>query len=156
MKRKILETRRDVMATVAAEFKGGQKCAASYLGIELKRLYNQISETSGVKPLDDHQIYLLEEANGTHHLPDYICSMYGGYFVKNIEDSEILTNYDLFELEMQAKAKTAERISATVQALIDGKITTIEANSLLNKLRAEMSANERVLRALIKIHSEDD
>lgn len=153
MKRKILKTRTDVMATVAAKFKGSQKCAASYLGIELKRIYNQISETSGVKPLDDHQIYLLEEANGTNHLPDYICAMYGGYFVK-IQESEILTNYDLFELEMLAKAKTAERISATLQALLDNKITSTEAKDLLNKLRAEMSANERALRAIIKIYSE--
>lgn len=153
MKRKILETRTDVMATVASEFTGGQKCAASYLGIEPKRLYNQISEAAGVKPLDDQQICLLEEANGTHHLPDYICAMYGGYFVKS-EDSQDLTNYDLFELEMQAKAKNAERISATSKALIDGKITTEEAEVLLNKFRAETAASERVLQAIIKVHSE--
>lgn len=153
MKREILKTRGDVMAEVTQSFTGGQKLAAQYLRIEYKRLLNQISEANGVVPLSDEQICILEEINGTNHLPDYICAMYGGYFVK-VEDAEDLTNYDLFELEMQAKAKNAERISATSKALIDGKITAKEAKVLLNKFRSETASAERVLRAIIKVHSE--
>lgn len=153
MKKEILKSRPDVMSAVSQEFIGGQRMAAEYLKVDYKRLLNQISETNGVVPLSDEQICILEEANGTHHLPNYICAMYGGYFVK-MDSHEEMTNYDLFELEMAAKAKNAERISATSKALIDGKITAKEAEILLNKFRSETAAEERALIALINVHSE--
>jgi hypothetical protein len=69
------------MAVVVNEYPGGKDEAAARLGINEKRLENQIYETAGCKPLSDSELLVLEQQAGTHHLPDYICVLYGGVFV---------------------------------------------------------------------------
>ncbi|WP_242015305.1 hypothetical protein [Pseudomonas nitroreducens] len=77
----VLGTRRKVMAVVVNECPGGKDEAAARPGIHEKRLENQIYETVGCKPLSDSELLVLEQQTGTHHLPDYICSLYDGVFV---------------------------------------------------------------------------
>ena len=70
MKRPILDSRRAVLAVVAA-FPGGRECAATCLGLDLKQFDNKLYENPSHRPLTDEQVLQLEKVAGTSYLPDY-------------------------------------------------------------------------------------
>ncbi|WP_348273393.1 YmfL family putative regulatory protein [Halopseudomonas sp. SMJS2] len=129
MKSTILDSRRKVMITAANAFPGGRDCAAARLGVPLKRLENQIYETAGVKPLSDSEIYQLEQEQGTNHLPDYICAMYGGVFVRLPEED--IDSVDLYGLSVMTSAKRGKVDMLIAAALADGEIDSAEAAEIL-------------------------
>ena len=78
----LLTTRRAVMIAVIRAYPGGRECAAARLGLSLKRLDNHLYGNNSASPLSDEQIHQLEQDIRTHCLPDYLCQLYGGVFVK--------------------------------------------------------------------------
>lgn len=151
MKTPVLETRRQVMAAVSNAFPGGMDCAAARLGIKDKRLENQIYETAGCKPLSDVEIHVLESETNTEHLPDYICAMYGGVFVKIPEAGE-LDNVDLYQRSLTASAQRGALDQMVASALEDGEIDAIEAKKIRALHAKYMSASLEAIGAVIELH----
>lgn len=151
MKTPVLETRRQVMAAVSNAFPGGMDCAAACLGIKPKRLDNQVYETVGCKPLSDSQIHALESETGTTHLPDYICAMYGGIFVR-LPDVEDLDNVDLHHRSLNTMAKRGMVDQMIVEALKSGEIDDSEAQEILALHAKHMAARHEEVKAVIELH----
>jgi hypothetical protein len=151
MKTPVLETRREVMADVSSGFPGGQDCAAARLGIKPKRLENQIYETAGCKPLSDTQIHVLEGELKTTFLPDYICSMYGGVFVRLPEAGQ-LDNVDLYQRSLNASAQRGALDQMVATALEDGEIDAGEAKKIRALHAKYMSASLEAVAAVIELH----
>ena len=151
MKTPVLETRRQVMAAVSNAFPGGMDCAAARLGIKDKRLENQIYETAGCKPLSDIEIHVLECETKTEHLPDYICAMNGGVFVKIPEAGE-LDNVDLYQRSLTASAQRGALDQMVAAALEDGEIDAAEAKKIRALHAKYMSASLEAIGAVIELH----
>lgn len=151
MKTPVLETRRQVMAAVSNAFPGGMDCAAARLGIKDKRLENQIYETAGCKPLSDAEIFVLESETNTEHLPDYICGMYGGVFVKIPQAGE-LDNVDLYQRSLAASAQRGALDQMVLSALDDGEIDAEEAKKIRALHAKYMSASLEAVGAVIELH----
>ncbi|KPG69112.1 YmfL family putative regulatory protein [Pseudomonas libanensis] len=151
MKTPVLETRRQVMAAVSNAFPGGMDCAAARLGIKHKRLENQIYETAGCKPLSDAEIFVLESETKTEQLPDYICAMYGGVFVK-IPAAGELDNVDLYQRSLAASAQRGALDQMVASALEDGEIDSNEAKKIRALHAKYMSASLEAIGAVIELH----
>ncbi len=151
MKTPVLETRRKVMTTVANAYPGGRDCAAARLGIPLKRLENQMYETAGVKPLSDGDLYVLEQEMGTSYLPDYICAMYGGVFVRTPEAGD-LDNVDLHHRSLLTAVKRGRVDQMIALALEDGEISAEEAKEILALHAKHMAARHEEVRAVLELH----
>ncbi|MFC2974825.1 YmfL family putative regulatory protein [Azotobacter bryophylli] len=152
MSKQLLETRRDVMKAVTRGFPGGQEAAAAHLGIRPKRLGNQVYETAGCSPLSDAQIHALESVNGTRFLPDYVCALYGGVFVKVPEVGE-LDNVDLYSRVVRAAAKRGIVDQIIAAALEDGVIEACEAEAIREAHYAYLAARHEEVQATIDLHS---
>lgn len=151
MKIPVLETRREVMKAVTKGYPGGQDCAAAKLGIKPKRLENQIYESAGCLPLSDSEIHALEQVSETLHLPDYICAMYGGVFVKIPEAGE-LDNVDLYQRSLSASAQRGALDQMLAFALEDGEIDSNEAKKIRALHAKYMSASLETIGAVIELH----
>lgn len=151
MKNPVLDTRRQVMAAVSNAFPGGMDCAAARLGIKTKRLENQIYETAGCKPLSDTEIHVLETETQTEELPNYICAMYGGVFVKIPEAGE-LDNVDLYQRSLAASAQRGALDQMVASALEDGEIDSNEAKKIRALHAKYMSASLEAIGAVIELH----
>jgi len=152
MKTPVLDSRRQVMAAVSNEFPGGMDCAAARLGIKTKRLENQIYETAGCKPLSDSEIHVLEAETGTHHLPDYICALYGGVFVA-LPDVDALDNTDLFARSIKTDASRGIVDLMIQKALEDGEIDRKEAAEILALHKQHIAARHEEIKATIALYS---
>jgi hypothetical protein len=155
MSKHLLDTRREVMKTVAAGFPGGQDCAAARLGIKPKRLQNQIYETAGCTPLSDSEIHALESVASTTHLPDYICAMYGGVFVPMPEVGE-LDNVDLHSRSIAAAAGRGKVDVLIAAALADGEIDKAEAEEILAVHRKHIAARHQEISATLALYRKKD
>lgn len=151
MKTPVLETRRQVMAEVSNAFPGGMDCAAARLGIKDKRLENQIYETAGCKPLSDTEIHVLEGETKTTHLPNYICAMYGGVFVRT-PDAAHLDNVDLYQRSLNASAQRGALDQMVASALEDGEIDADEAKKIRAMHAKYLSASLEAVAAVIELH----
>jgi len=148
----VLETRRQVMSAVIAAFPGGRESAAARLGLPLKKLDNHLYENAGSQPLTDAQVHQLEQQAGTHHLPDYICSLYGGVFVPMPEQGE------LDNLELYARGLSTSQLRGMVDQLIaksldDGVISPDEVQAILAAHRQHIAARHSEITAVIVLHS---
>ncbi len=150
MKKPILDSRRAVMIAVANGYQGGRECAAARLGIPLKRLENQIYGTAGVKPLDDTEISVLEREEGTTHLPDYICALYGGVFVP-LPDAEV-THADLYDLSFATSTARGTVDLLIRKALADGEIDEVEAAEIRAVHAKHLAARHAEVDAVIVAH----
>ncbi|WP_223519664.1 YmfL family putative regulatory protein [Pseudomonas sp. GL-B-19] len=151
MKSPVLETRRAVVVEVAKKYPGGQACASARLSLELKRFKNQVYESGGVVPLSDEEVYVLESEQGTTRLPDYICAMYGGVFVRLPESGE-LDNIDLYQRSLNASAKRGELDRFMAAALDDGRIDASEAKKIRALLAEFIAASHEEVGAVIELH----
>lgn len=151
MKVSVLDTRRLVMVEVAKNFPGGQPCAAARLAIDTKRLKNQIYESAGCRSLSDEQIQVLESEQGTTHLPDYICAMYGGVFVRLPESGE-LDNVDMHHRSLHTAVKRGRVDQLIALALEDGEISAVEASEILALHAKHLAARHEEVTALIELH----
>ncbi len=150
MKTPILDSRRAVMIAVANGYQGGRECAAARLGIPLKRLENQIYGTAGVRPLDDTEISVLEQEEGTTHLPDYICSLYGGVFVP-LPDTEA-SHADLYDLSFATSTARGTVDLLIRKALADGEIDANEAAEIRAVHAKHLAARHAGVDAVIVAH----
>ena len=147
----VLETRRAVVIEVAKRYPGGQVCASARLSLDLKRFKNQVYESAGVVPLSDEEIYVLESEQGTTHLPDYICAMYGGVFVRLPEVGD-LDNVDMHQRTLRTSVKRGRVDQLLAQALEDGEITAVEASEILALHAKHLAARHEEVTAFIELH----
>lgn len=151
MKREILDTRRQVMSAVIADYPGGRDCAAARLGLPLKRLENHLYESAGSQPLSDAQLRLLEQESATTHLPDYICTLYGGVFVA-MPTAEALDNVDLYRRALETDIREGRVDQIIAQALNDGRIEEAELAEIIAAHRLHIAARHAEVGAVITLH----
>lgn len=151
MKREILDTRRQVMSAVVADYPGGRDCAAARLGLPLKKLENHLYENAGCQPLSDVQLHLLEQENGTTRLPDYICALYGGVFVA-MPEAEALDNVELYTRSLTTDVKKGQVDQIIAQALADGSIDKVELAEIILAHRQHIAARHAEVGAVITLH----
>ena len=152
MKREILDTRRQVMSAVIADYPGGRDCAAARLGLPLKRLENHLYENAGSQPLSDAQLRLLEQESATTHLPDYICALYGGVFVA-MPTADALDNIDLYTRSLDTDVKEGRVDQMIANALKDGHIDEAELAKIISAHRAHIAARHCEVTAVITLHT---
>lgn len=151
MTREILGSRRQVMSTVVQAYPGGRECAAARLGLQVKRLDNQVYEQNGVQPLSDAQLHLLEQEAGTTHLPDYICGLYGGVFVPMPADPEP-DNIDLYARALAADVAEGKVCTIIAKALEDGSLDEAELAEIVAAHRKHIAARHAEVGAVITLH----
>jgi hypothetical protein len=152
MKSPVLETRRAAVIAAANAISGGLPCAAAFLGEEnFKRFKNRIYESAGVKPLTDDEVCVLETESKTSFLPDYICSMYGGVFVRLPEAGQ-LDNVDLYQRALAASSQRGELDHMVAMALEDGEIDATEAKKIRALHTKYLSASLEAVAAVIELH----
>lgn len=151
MKSPILDSRRKVVSAIIQAFPGGRECAATLLGLELKKFDNQAYESAGHRPLSDDQLHALEQVAGTTYLPDYLCGMYGGVFVA-MPVADELDNLELFALSMTTAAKRGKVDSLILQALKDGVIDEAELAEIVAAHRQHIAARQTEVGAIITLH----
>lgn len=151
MKREILDTRRQVMSAVIADYPGGRDCAAARLGLPLKRLENHLYENAGSQPLSDAQLQLLEQTSGTTHLPDYISALYGGVYVAMPTEGE-LDNLDLYSRALATSSQKGRVDQLIAQALLDGELDEAELAEIVAAHRQHIAARHAEVGAVITLH----
>lgn len=152
MKRSILETRRQVMSAVVSAYPGGRDCAASRLGLStVKKLDNHVYENAGSQPLTDEQIHMLEQQAGTTHLPDYICTLYGGVYVA-MPEAGALDNIDLYTRSLSTDVKKGQVDQVIAKALADGVINEAELAEIVAAHREHIAARHTEVSAVITLH----
>ncbi|AQZ95443.1 YmfL family putative regulatory protein [Halopseudomonas phragmitis] len=151
MSREILDSRRQVVSAVIRAYPGGRESAAARLGLKLKQFDNHAYENNGHRPLDDGQIALLESDTGTTYLPDYLCSLYGGFYV-SLPDVDTLDNVELHQRGLQTSTKRGRVDQFIAQALSDGEIDEQEASEILALHAKHMAARHAEVVATINLH----
>ncbi len=151
MKREILDSRRQVMSLVVNSYPGGRECAAARLGLPLKRLENQVYENAGHQPLSDSQLHQLEQDNGTSHLPDYICALYGGVFVP-MPGNTTLDNLDLYARALATDVAEGKVNQIIAHALRDGRLYEAELAEIVAAHRQHIAARHAEVGAVITLH----
>ncbi|KJZ38969.1 YmfL family putative regulatory protein [Pseudomonas fluorescens] len=152
MKSPVLETRRAAVIAAANAVSGGLPCAAAFLGEKnFKRFKNRIYESAGVKPLTDDEVCVLETESKTSFLPDYLCAMYGGVFVRLPEAGQ-LDNVDLYQRALAASSQRGELDHMVAMALEDGEIDAAEAKKIRALHTKYLSASLEAVAAVIELH----
>ncbi|MBT1266399.1 hypothetical protein HX819_28180 [Pseudomonas sp. D6002] len=152
MKSQVLETRRAAVIAAANAVSGGLPCAAAFLGEEdFKRFKNRIYESAGVKKLSDDEVCVLETQAKTTFLPDYICAMYGGIFVR-LPDSESLDNVDMHHRSLRTAVRRGRVDQLIALALEDGEIDAAEAKDILALHAKHLAARHEEVNAVIELH----
>ena len=150
MKRPILDSRRKVAMAIVGAFPGGRECAATFLGLDLKRFDNQLYESTGHRPLSDEQLQQLEQVSGTNYLPDYIAGLYNGLFTA-LPDASELDNVELYHLALAADVKEGQLNQTIADAIGDG-IDNQELAQILQVHRQHLAALHTEVLAVIALH----
>lgn len=139
------------MSEIIRSYSGGREAAAARLGLKLKKFDNHAYENAGCSPLSDTQVFLLEQDCGTHHLPNYIASMYGGLFVP-MADPGTLDNVELYARSVQVSAKRGCVDQAIAAALEDGSISDEEAEFIMDAHNLHVAARHAEVLAAIALY----
>lgn len=150
-RRPVLDSRRKVVMAVVGAFPGGRDCAAACLGIDLKKLDNQVYENPGHRPLSDAQVRQLELVSGTTYLPDYITSLYSGVFVPMPADGD-LENLDLYSRSLAADVAEGKVDQIIFKALEDGRLDEGELADIVAAHRQHIAARHAEVGAVITLH----
>lgn len=152
MKSPVLETRRAAVIAAANAVSGGLPCAAAFLGEEdFKRFKNRIYESAGVKRLTDDEVCVLETQAKTTFLPDYICGMYGGVFVR-LPETEQVDNVDLYQRSLHESVLRGDMDRFVEQALADGEMDEGEAKRYRSLHAKYITASLEKVGAVIALH----
>jgi len=151
MKSPVLKTRKDMMSEIIRSYPNGREGAAAHLGMKVKKFDNHAYENAGCRPLNDAQVFSLEQKSGTSHFPNYVAQMYGGLFV-SVADPETLDNVELYARSVQVSAKRGCVDQAIAQALEDGSINEKEAEIILNAHNLHMAARHAEVLAAIDLY----
>ncbi|TMU71705.1 hypothetical protein FGA82_26125 [Pseudomonas fluorescens] len=151
MKSLILNTRKEVMSEIIRSYTGGREAAAARLGMKLKKFDNHAYENAGCSPLNDSQVFTLEQDCGTQHFPTYVASMYGGLFVP-VADPETLDNVELYTRSVQVSAKRGCVDQAIAAALEDGSISDEEAEFIMDAHNLHVAARHAEVLAAIALY----
>ena len=150
MKRPILDSRRKVAQAIVGAFPGGRECAATFLGLDLKRFDNQLYENAGHRPLSDEQLQQLESVSRTSYLPDYVAGLYSGLFTA-LPDARELDNVELYHLGLEADVAAGNLNRIIAETIADG-IDSRELQQILQAHQQRMSALQREVLAVIALH----
>lgn len=153
MKRNILDSRRKVVQAIIGAYPGGRECAATRLGLDLKKFDNHAYESAGSRPLTDEQLHVLEQDANTTYLPEYLAQLYGGMFVP-LPDPESVDNVDLYSRSVRASVKRGAVDMIIEKALEDGVIESDEAKLILKAHAEYMAERHGEVMAVIAVHSE--
>ncbi len=151
MTREILVSRRKAVIAAVSAFPGGREFAALHLGLDLKRLDNQMYENPGHRPLSDEQVRQLESVAGTTLLVDYLCALYGGVFVPMPADGE-LDNLDLYSRALTTGMAEGKVNQIITQALKDGRLDEAELAEIVAAHRDHIAARHAEVGAVITLH----
>jgi hypothetical protein len=152
MNGKTLDTRKQVVVAAVKAFPGGRECAAAFIGEQnFKRFENRIYESAGMKPLTNGEVCALETEAKTNFMPDYICAMYGGVFVRLPEAGQ-LDNVDLYQRALAASSQRGELDHMVAMALEDGEIDVAEAKKIRALHTKYLSASLEAVGAVIELH----
>lgn len=151
MKRQILDSRRKVAQEIVGAFPGGRECAATYLGLDLKRFDNQLYQSAGHQPLSDEQLQKLEAVSGTTYLPDYITGLYSGLFTRLPELAE-LDNVELFRLALEADVAEGTLNKTIADAIAHDGIDAKELAAIIQAHRQHLAALHTEVQAVIALH----
>ncbi|MCY1407273.1 hypothetical protein D9M71_225690 [compost metagenome] len=141
------------MRAIIGAFPGGRECAATRLGLDLKKFDNHAYESAGMRPLSDEQLLVLEQDAGTTFLPEYMANLYGGMFVP-LPDPEAVDNLDLYSRSVRASVKRGAVDLIIKKALEDGVIEDAEAKLILKAHAEYMAERHGEVYAVIAVHSE--
>ncbi len=154
MHREILASRRRAVIAAVSAFPGGRECAATHLGLDLKRFDNQLYENPGHRPLSDEQVAQLERLAGTTLLVDYLCALYGGVFVP-MPDAEQLDNIDLYSRALATDVAEGKVNQIIAQALHDGRLDEAELAEIIAAHRQHIAARHAEVGAVITLHRKE-
>ncbi|EIU1687325.1 hypothetical protein L4H27_003027 [Pseudomonas aeruginosa] len=154
MHREILASRRRAVIAAVSAFPGGRECAATHLGLDLKRFDNQLYENPGHRPLSDEQVAQLERLAGTSLLVDYLCALYGGVFVP-MPDAEQLDNIDLYSRALATDVAEGKVNQIIAQALHDGRLDEAELAEIVAAHRQHIAARHAEVGAVITLHRKE-
>ncbi|MFJ3412334.1 YmfL family putative regulatory protein [Pseudomonas protegens] len=150
MKNPVLRTRKEVVRAIICAYPGGRIQAAEHLGFGLKKFDNHAYETA--RPLTDAQLRQLELQTDTTHLPEYIAALYGGMFVR-VVDQDDLDTVELYAMSVNVSTRRGAVDQEIAQALQDGVITPEEADTILQKHNQHMAARHAEVLAAIQLFS---
>lgn len=153
MKRNILDSRRKVVQAIIGAYPGGRECAATRLGLDLKKFDNHAYESAGSRPLTDEQLHVLEQDANTTYLPEYLAQLYGGMFVP-LPDPESVDNVDLYSRSVRASVKRGAVDMIIEKALEDEVIEPAEAKAILKAHVDYMAERHGEVMAVIAVHSD--
>lgn len=151
MHREILASRRRAVIAAVNAFPGGRECAATNLGLDLKRFDNQLYENPGHRPLSDEQVAQLERLAGTTLLVDYLCALYGGVFVP-VPEAGTLENLDLYSRALATDVAEGKVNQIIAQALHDGRLDEAELAEIIAAHRQHIAARHAEVGAVITLH----
>ena len=154
MSREILETRRQVVSAIIRAYPGGREGAAGLLGLSLKQFDNHAYENNGHRPLDDSQVAALEEVTKTTFLVDYICQLYGGYFVY-MPSTDQLDNIALHQRSLRTSSRSGKVDQYIAQALEDGEICEREKLEILALHAKHLAERHGQVLATIDLHTRE-
>lgn len=146
----VLTTRKEVVSAIINALPGRRAQAANSLGLALKKFDNHAYEVA--RPLSDAQLHQLEQATGTFFLPEYIAGLYGGMFVRMTEHDDLDT-VELYAMAVNVSTRRGAVDQAIAQALADGVITDVEADTILQKHNLHMAARHTEVLAAIELFS---
>ncbi|WP_409283267.1 YmfL family putative regulatory protein [Pseudomonas protegens] len=147
----LLDSRRKVISALINAYPGGRDGCAALLGLDIKKFDNQAYGSAGHRPLEDHQLCMLEQIIGSTFLPDYICGMYGGVFVP-MPEAESLDNLALYTLALRADVKEGQLDQLIAKALEDGEIDESEIAEIVAAHREHVAACHAEVGAVITLH----
>lgn len=152
MNGKTLDTRKQVVVAAVKAFPGGRECAAAFIGEEnFKRFENRIYESAGMKPLTNGEVCALETEAKTNFMPDYICAMYGGVFVRLPEAGQ-LDNVDLYQRSLHESVMRGDMDRFVEMALADGEMDEVEAKRYRSLHAKYIAASLEKVGAVIALH----
>lgn len=154
MTREILETRRQVISAIIRAYPGGREGAAGLLGLSLKQFDNHAYENNGHRPLDDSQVAALEAVTQTNYLADYLCQLYGGYFVP-LPASDQLDNVDLLQRCLRTSSRRGSVDQSIAEALEDGVICEREKLEILALHAKHLAERHGQVLATIDLHTRE-
>lgn len=150
MKNPVLRTRKEVVSAIICAYPGGRVQASERLGLGLKKFDNHAYEAA--RPLTDAQLHQLELQAGTTFLPEYVAGLYGGMFVRMI-DQDDLDTVELYAMSVNVSTRRGAVDQEIAQALADGVISSEEADTILQKHNLHMAARHAEVLAAIQLFS---
>ena len=146
-----MDSKREAIARIVEDFPGGKEAAAAVLGMNVTKFNNHQYECKGTRPLDEGQIFHLEQVAGTSHYADYIAKMYGGVFVQK-QNEEDIDHVAIESMLMELCASYGQLHITVSEATSDGVISQKEENQINARRDQHIATLHKYLDGQISLH----